>query len=294
MIKNHYIVLIILLFIISCKNEKNQTVTEQKPQEEVTENSKIQPPVFLDSLKTENEILKHLQNRKIEISSHLKNSSPENAGEIYENLKKENDSALLLLALKQMVLLEKYYQFNDYNNETQILTQKFPDDVKKIIDRYEKTGIEFWEIGEGMTELRMFPDYYLKLFTGRLTADYQQYLEIISEEDKFLFAADAGIIIPWRDVALRVEVREKFLKSFPNSKLAKKIKDELKDYRYAYLAGYDNTQTNEKGIFFPENVKEFRRFVKENPNSETSKIIVEMLAQKRNSEELWSFIKQRI
>ena len=294
MIKNHYIVLIILLFIISCKNEKNQTVTEQKPQEEVTENSMIQPPVFLDSLKTENEILKHLQNRKIEISSHLKNSSPENAGEIYENLKKENDSAVLLLALKQMVLLEKYYQFNDYNNETQILTQKFPDDVKKIIDRYEKTGIEFWEIGEGMTELRMFPDYYLKLFTGRLTADYQQYLEIISEEDKFLFAADAGIIIPWRDVALRVEVREKFLKSFPNSKLAKKIKDELKDYLYAYLAGYDNTQTNEKGIFFPENVKEFRRFVKENPNSETSKIIVEMLTQKRNSEELWSFIKQRI
>ncbi|KUJ51026.1 hypothetical protein AR685_12430 [Chryseobacterium sp. JAH] len=84
-------------------------MAKRKPQEEVTENSMIQPPVFLDSLKTENEILKHLQNRKIEISSHLKNSSPENAGEIYENLKKENDSAVLLLALKQMVLLEHRY-----------------------------------------------------------------------------------------------------------------------------------------------------------------------------------------
>lgn len=293
MIKKSYFFLVSILFFISCRKETEQSLPKRKPVDKTVIQKISLPPDYLDSLKTESEILLHIQNRTTEISELLKNSSAENADEIYENLKKENDSALVLLSKKQTSLLDRYYEFNVYDNETQISTQKFPDDVKKIIEYYEKSGIEFWEVGEGMTELRMFPDYYMKLFKGKLTKDYDRYLEIITEEDQVLFAADAGIIIPWRDVAKRIEVREEFLIVFPVSNLKKRIENELKEYRYAYLVGYDNTQTNEQGKFFPENLKEFRRFIKENPESETSKIIVEMLAYEGNNDELWNFVKKK-
>ncbi|MCW3168145.1 hypothetical protein OMO38_06370 [Chryseobacterium sp. 09-1422] len=293
MIKKPYFFLVSILFFISCRKETEQSLPKRKPVDKTLIQKISLPPVYLDSLKTESEILLHIQNRTTEISELLKNSSAENADEIYENLKKENDSALVLLSKKQTSLLDRYYEFNVYDNETQISTQKFPDDVKKTIEYYEKTGIEFWEVGEGMTELRMFPDYYMKLFKGKLTKDYDRYLEIITEEDQVLFAADAGIIIPWRDVAKRIEVREEFLSVFPVSNLKKRIENELKEYRYAYLVGYDNTQTNEQGKFFPENLKEFKRFIKENPESETSKIIVEMLAYEGNNDELWNFVKKK-
>jgi len=293
MIKKPYFFLVSILFFISCRKETEQSLPERKPVDKTVIQNISLPPDYLDSLKTESEILLHIQNRTTEISKLLKNSSAENADEIYENLKKENDSALVLLSKKQTSLLDRYYEFNVYDNETQISTQKFPDDVKKTIEYYEKTGIEFWEVGEGMTELRMFPDYYMKLFKGKLTKDYDRYLEIITEEDQVLFTADAGIIIPWRDVAKRIEVREEFLTVFPVSNLKKRVENELKEYRYAYLVGYDNTQTNEQGEFFPENLKEFRRFIKENPESETSKIIVEMLAYEGNNDELWNFVKKK-
>lgn len=293
MIRKPYLFLVSILFFISCRKETEQSLPKRKPVDKTVIQNISLPPVYLDSLKTESEILLHIQNRTTEISELLKNSSAENADEIYENLKKENDSALVLLSKKQTSLLDRYYEFNVYDNETQISTQKFPDEVKKTIEYYEKTGIEFWEVGEGMTELRMFPDYYMKLFKGKLTKDYDRYLEIITEEDQVLFAADAGIIIPWRDVAKRIEVREEFLIVFPVSNLKKRLENELKEYRYAYLVGYDNTQTNEQGEFFPENLKEFRRFIKENPESETSKIIVEMLAYEGNNDELWNFVKKK-
>ena len=293
MIKKPYMFLVSILFFISCTKETEQGLPERKPVDKTVLQKISLPPAYLDSLKTESEILLHIQNRTTEIAELMKNSSAFSADEIYENLKKENDSALVLLSKKQTSLLDRYYEFNVYDNETQMSTQKFPDDVKKTIEYYEKTGIEFWEVGEGMTELRMFPDYYMKLFKGKLTKDYDRYLEIITEEDQVLFAADAGIIIPWRDVAKRIEVREEFLSVFPVSNLKKRIENELKEYRYAYLVGYDNTQTNEQGKFFPENLKEFRRFIKENPGSETSKIIEEMLAYEGNNDELWNFVKKK-
>lgn len=293
MIKKPYFFLVSILFVILCRKETEQSLPERKPVDKTVIQTTSLPPVYLDSMKTEREILLHIQNRTADISELLKNSPEEKADEIYENLKKENDSALVLLSKKQTGLLDRYYEFNVYDAETQISTKKFPDDVKKTIENYEKTGVEFWEVGEGITELRMFPDYYMKLFKGKLTKDYDHYLEIISKEDQVLFAADAGIIIPWRDVAKRIEVREEFLTVFPVSNLKKRIENELKEYRYAYLVGYDNTQTNEQGKFFPENLKEFKRFIKENPESETSKIIEEMLAYEGNNDELWNFVKKK-
>lgn len=120
------------------------------------------------------------------------------------------------------------------------------------------------------------------------------YLEMITAEDQVLFQSDAAISISWRDVAKRVESREKFLIDFPNSKLTKEIKQELKEYQFAYLLGYDNTQTHEQGKLNPENVEEFKRFIRENPNSETSTIIKELLPKDFDRDGIFDFVTKKI
>lgn len=284
--------LALITLLYSCKKEKKIT---EKP----AENSKIthtqsnyqQPPIYLDSLQSEDKIVSHLQQRKNEIISLLENSSSEKNNLIYENYKKENDSALALLSVKQANLLDSFYEFYDYIPETDKTTIKVPEKYKKTYDLFTKAEIEFWDVGEAYTELRMFPDFYLKIFNGKLTPDYQMYVETIAVEDKVLFQSDAAVAIPWRDVAKRVEVREKFLHDFPTSKLKPIVEKELQLYRYAYLLGLDNTSTqNDDGGFTPENLKEFHRFIKENPASETTKIIKQLLAMPKERQKVFDFV----
>ena len=262
--------------------------------EVVAQNTPEDPPIYLHSSATENEIINHIKKRQQEISSLLNLAAPEKADELYKNLIKENDSALTLVQIRKEVLLEKYYGYSDYDPQTQVYTMKFPKEVEKLVKDYRAAGIEFWEIGEGYTELRMLPTYYFKLFDGKLSPDYQIYLEMITAEDQVLFQSDAAIRISWRDVAKRVESREKFLIDFPNSKLTKEIKQELKEYQFAYLLGYDNTQTHEQGKLNPENIEEFKRFIRDNPNSETSTIIRELLPKQFDRDEIFDFVTKRI
>ncbi|MEN4762451.1 hypothetical protein ABEG63_19135 [Chryseobacterium sp. C39-AII1] len=278
----------------SCKKEeKNEQKTLENTATATTKTSFPLPPVYMDSSKSEEEILNHIKQRKEEIINILENSSSQKNNLIYENYKKENDSALALLTLKETHLLEEFFTFYDYNPDTDKHIIKVPEKYKKLVDRFNQVGIEFWDIGEADTELRMFPDFYFKIFNGKLTADYQKYLETITEEDKVLFQSDAAISIPWRDVAKRVEVREKFLHDYPTSKLKKVIERELQLYRYAYILGLDNTSTqNDEGGFTTENLQEFHRFIKENPNSETTEIINQLLTMPKDREKVFDFVNK--
>ncbi|WP_326983360.1 hypothetical protein VUJ46_02085 [Chryseobacterium sp. MYb264] len=278
----------------SCKKEEK---VAGKPEEEIkvnnTQTSFPLPPVFLDASKSEDEILDHIQHRKSEIISILNGSSPQKNDLIYEHYKKENDSALALLTLKRTNLLDDFFQFNQYNPDTETTTLKVPEKYKKLVNRYTQTGIEFWDVGEAYTELRMFPDFYYAIFNGKLTADYQNYLNMITEEDKVLFQSDAAISIPWKDVAKRVEVREKFLQEFPASQLKTKVHEELQRYRYAYLLGSDNSSTqNDEGGFTPENLQEYHRFIKENPKSETTEIIKQLISMPEDREKVYYFVNE--
>jgi len=294
MTKKTLYLLLLFTLVYSCKKEEQKIKTLDQNTNITIQNLPKNPPIYLDSLATENEIIVHIQKRPQEISSILKSTSPEEANILYENLKKENNSALALLQIKKQQLLERYYEYSDYDPLTQVYSMKFPKEVETLVKDYHDAGIEFWEIGEGYTDLRMLPSYYFNLFNGKLSPDYQMYLDFITAEDEVLFQSDAAISIPWRDVAKRVEVREKFLKDFPRSKLIAEIKQELKEYQYAYLLGYDNTQTNEQGKFNPENVEEFNRFIRENLKSETSVIIKEMLPKIFDRDQLHDFVTKKI
>ena len=94
MIMKPYIFLVSILIVISCRKETEQSLSERKPVEKTVIPTTYKPPVYLDSIKTESEIIKYIQDRTIEISDLLKNSPAVNADEIYENLKKENEKIM--------------------------------------------------------------------------------------------------------------------------------------------------------------------------------------------------------
>lgn len=291
--------LVFIVTILSCNQKNQKNIDSNIHTAAVTSNGLKLNPMNLDTLQTEDQIITGFAKRKSDVIALLSKSSVEEGNMIFESFRKRNDSALILLETKQQELLNDYVKYSDYDPVTEIYSKKFPPEIEETVEKFGKAGIEFWEIGEGYTELRMIPDYNFQIFNGRLTPDYQSYLEIITQEDKVLFQADAGIIIPWRDVAQRVEVREQFLNNFPDSKLTKKVFEELKEYQHAYLLGYDNTPTHEKGELYPENIAEYKRFVKANPKSKTTRIIKELLiqnlsAKKPDGDKIYEFVMKRI
>lgn len=292
-----YFSLLMLVFVLfSCKNkesgsEKTATTTE-KPAAVAISTAKA-PPVYIDSSASEKQILAHLTQRKKDIQELLQTATPEEADKFYENYKKEDDSAVFVLMQRDNKFLEQYMGFyvtDDKTSETKFVV---PKDKKPLITNIENHGLIIEEDGEGGAYFTRKPDYFYQIFNGKVSPDYQKYLEITKEEDKDRYGADAGIIVPWKNIGDRILARENFLKDFPNSKLSKEIKGQLKIYRWDYFAGEENTpvfynpydEGNETKID-ADIYKEYQRFIKANPTSETTKILKELL--KEPTEAIWT------
>lgn len=284
-------VLISLLVLFSCNDKKTSTEKSSVVAESSPETPKAayqQPPVYLDSAATEMQILEHLGKRKTEMDALLKDATSEKANELYLNYIKENDSAVYILSNRKTKLLDKYVDFMQYDEKTGTNPLVIPKEHQQEIKNIESKGVEFWYVGEGYTELRMNPDFYYKMFNGKLTPDYQRWLDFTTKEEKDLYAADAGIIVPWKEIGDRILTREKFLKDFPKSKLLKDIKGQLKIYRWDYFAGQDNTPVfpgyeETENVMDEDVAKEYQRFMKANPNSETTNILKELLKEPKQA-----------
>lgn len=105
MTKKTLYLLLFSVIIYSCKKEREKVKTVDQTVEVVAQNAPEDPPIYLHSSATENEIITHIKKRQQDISSLLKSAAPEKADELYKNLIKENDSALTLLQIKKETLL---------------------------------------------------------------------------------------------------------------------------------------------------------------------------------------------
>lgn len=296
--KNIFYLLIVSLLVLSCNNKKenNDSLNHQSERLTNTETASVSkispPPVYIDSASSTQKVLEHLSKRKVDIEELLKTATPEQANELYLNFYKENDSAIDILSRRKSKLLDQYVNFMTYDEKTGNNPLVIPKEHQQEIKDIEQRGVEFWYVGEGYTELRMHPDFYYKMFNGKLTPDFQRWLDFSTKENKELYAADAGILVEWKEIGNRIQVREQFLKDFPNSRLAKEqIKTELNNYRWDYFRGQDNTP-----VFYgnpeynPDDmdknaIAEFQRFIKANPNSETTKMLQTLLKNPKN--EVW-------
>ncbi|KGO87845.1 hypothetical protein Q765_05000 [Flavobacterium rivuli WB 3.3-2 = DSM 21788] len=271
---------IALLFLYSCKKD-NETI-EAAP--ESTEAPATVTAVSKPAVTTPTLIAEFLAKKK-EVQRKLSSLSAEEANDLYDSYKKENDSIMRQLEHNEQNILEHYYE---YYSDDRGNPKAAPDSIAKKEALLKSAGIEFWEIGEGMVEIRTVANFYLSQFKGHVTEDYEDFIALLAKDDENLYSADAGIAISFNAVGKRMLSWEKFISKHPYSKLTPQAIDFYRMYQYGFLLGEDNTPTIEvtDNSIYPENLKEFAAFIAANPSSPTTALIKIVTETKGTKDEI--------
>jgi hypothetical protein len=265
-----------VLCLFSCKKEPQATDAPVLENQAVQDTTAIEVPAF-DSASLE-KLTAQFKTATEKIKEQGKNANPEQANALYDKLVADNNELINKMILSESGLLDEYYtHFSGTDNK--------PDDEVTTKSRIlEKAGLEIWDIGEGIAEIRTVPDYYKNIFSARVTKDYQAYIDILAEDDKTLYQADAAINISWQDLGKRVINWENFTLNYPESKLIKEAAGWYKLYRYAFFNGYDNTPTGEHDSdkLYPEVKEAFEKFVVKYPSSPSTPYVKQLLESRNN------------
>ena len=230
------------------------------------------------------DMLNEFENNKKNIIEKLKNSSKEEAIELF-NAYYKNTSEYL-------------YENGDTMLTKSVREKSFSEsEMKQINENFlNKYGLELYHAGEGTFAVRTYSNFYYDIFKNYLSDDYKEYLKIVVKEIEEPFASDGGVIIPADELGDRIIVWENFMKKYPNldKKLKNLINKELLEYRNAYILGLDNTPTmSDNGKILNENNIEFNRFIKKYPNSPTTEII-KYLQKNYQNKDIQSLIYKKI
>lgn len=219
-----------LPIIFSCKNDKktstpikNEEITVAKIDTVNHENENLE----LKNNMASEQLLELFLKKKNAVSENLKNILKNEANELYESYRNENGQIILRLIDANADILNNFY---NEDSATQNL-------VKMKAKELSAYGLEFVELGEGLVEINTNNEFYYKIFKNYVTDDYRDYLEITKNEDKSIYAADAGLVISFRELGDRIVVWEKFMQKYSNSKLMKSVKENYKNYQKDYLFG---------------------------------------------------------
>lgn len=292
MIQKSLAAFILLVSVFSCKKEASKT-SIQKVENDAVSKAEIKEEllkpvdtVCLTSHTTEDYIkaVNWYENKTVKEAAL---NSQEHNNKLYEDYIKIREKYILCLSENLMKVLIEYVDY--YDPETN--SYKFPESVKKLSTELKKGDLEFREVGEGYTEIWSVPGHYFSIFKNKVTPDYNSYIEQLAKESEGLYAADAGIIISWKELGDRTIFWENFIKKYPQSPLLPRVKEIYDNYITDYLFGMDNTPTYEHsdGKLYDENKEEFNRMIRKYPNSylaEKAKALMNMLDAKVPDEEI--------
>ncbi|WP_295128920.1 hypothetical protein [uncultured Chitinophaga sp.] len=222
----------------------------------------------------------------------LPSLTPQQAVLAYTTFKTFMDSVVLHLSVNEAWWTDHY--LNTYSEEAN--DYRPGGDTLKRVKLLATAGIEPQYIGEGYTELTTEPYLYHKLFGPYLPADYKSYVEINAHEDTTLFSADAGIIIPWPEVGMRVHQWEVFVNTYPSSPLFRDAKAKYDNYLVEFLLGEDNTRTIEDGEMVPEIKAAFEAYAAQYPDTRSGAIVADFLkksASEKDHDKLVEWVIKR-
>lgn len=280
MIKKILVIFILCISLFSCKKEVSKT-SEIKPENDSIAKVETKEDLYkpIDTAcssqnKTEDYIAA-LQWYQTKTEKEIAENSPEQNDKLYENYIKIRNKYIGCLSNTLGDVLEKYVNYYDSESES----YKFPENIKKLTAEFKKGGLEFREVGEGYTEIWSKPDHYFSVFKNKVTPDYEAYISQTTKENEGNYAADAGLIITWKELGDRLIFWENFINKYPKSPLISRVKEDYNNYLYDYLFGMDNTPTyeNSDGKLYDENRAEFNRMIKKYPNSYIAKKAQELL-----------------
>lgn len=287
-----FTLLTVLLF--SCKQQLEKT-TDAKDRNNTLQGVIDTSVATIDNdtlrkIATELSILKH---KKARMLRELQSLSKEEGNQLYASYR--NGDTLQINNINELLfnVLDNYYSFYNEKQKNFVFPKAIINQVKLI----NTSDLEIWDVGEGMAEIRYKPDYYYKLFKGRVTPDYEYYLKKEAEEESVLYIDDASLAISFKELSDRILTWERFLKEYPNSALTAVATKRYQDYVMMYIGGLDNSETinwSDRTIY-NENLKEFKRFMTKNPNSNTTRILSFFLAnfEKLESREMFDALLKK-
>jgi len=173
------------------------------------------------------------------------------------------------------LILDKYI---DYHTGPD--TYNLPDNIKKMAAEFSKVGLEFREMGEGLTEIHSLPGYYESVFKNKVTPDYAAYISQIAKDNKENYAVNGGLLITWEELGGRLIEWENFINKYSESPLIKKAKDNYHNYLLDYLLGMDSDRIydSEEGKIYDDKREAYNALIKKYPNSNTAKKTKELIA----------------
>jgi hypothetical protein len=263
--------LILLLHFVSCK--KNET--EIKPVANDTIQKPIEDTTVIEPKSESDKLLLDLNNNEVEFREMIKNKKPEDVNNLFDSFREKHESILAKLNVLEEKLLDDYNGFYDEKANEYVI----PENLKSKFKGFGNAHLKVEGIGEGYNEIQLDPNYYSQITQNSVTSDYATFLKLEAKDNKVLYQADAGLGITFEEVSNRVLYWENFLTKYPKSKLFNNARELFGTYLMDYLFGMDNTPTidTEKKELYPENIKEFNRYITKNPTLISAKIVKLML-----------------
>lgn len=273
--------LLLLSLAIATGCKKEETTTETVAQDTIAPTETTSAAAGKDSTLI---FVAQIVKNKQQALAQLKGASAEKANEIYDKLFASDMEALGAINNFEGSFLETAHATDDASVAKRL---------KALENKIKPADLEIWDIGEGMVVVRTVADYYKNIFSGKVTADYDEAISIVANDEKELWEADAAVSIPWKDLGERVITWENFIKKYPESKFRKEAEGAYKMYRYAFLLGLDNTQVIEitNNQMDAEARKAFTEFVKNYPDSETTTYVKMLLEDVNNKDKVAEVVR---
>jgi len=189
----------------------------------------------------------------------------------------DRDSIILLFNIKFYSVTNRLTDSLDTKYKT--LIEQLDKDSNTVELNSFKKNLKACGIGifttEGLYYLDVIPDFFYNNFKNRVSDGVVEFLNIRKDELKQGFSEDAGLLISFEDLYLRVKRWENFINKYPNNV----YNDEANSYYTTYLetlmTGMDNSRVFDfdNNTLIPEVKILYEKISGEGTESPTSKII---------------------
>ena len=241
---------------------------------------------FSDETYTKLEIFSKNKEKVIE---KLKSLNKEEADRLYDKYLKENEKFCVDL----MVTENFFYDSTDYTASE--IKEKFQK-VKKFFNKYGLTLLDT----QGGFFLHIPSSFYYPIFKDYVSDEYRDYLELTFKDDEtevtymptgmVLFEYNSIKPLTIQEIGDKILAFRNFLDKHPNTKF-KEIFAVYVFYILDYTEFSLSYKENEEGIEIPEdyykisdeNMKEYKKFIENNPNELASKCLKYLLENYKNT-----------
>lgn len=279
MIKKIIAVCILSVAVASCKKEAavpdGKAANDSIVKNETKENQYKPIDTACSTNNTTEDYITALQWYRTKIDKEIAGNTPEQNNKVYEDYLKIREKYTDCFNDSQTEILDKYI---DYHTGPD--TYNLPDNIKKMAAELNKIGLEFREMGEGLTEIHSLPGYYESVFKNKVTPDYDAYISQMAKDNKENYAVNGGLLITTEELGERLIVWENFINKYPKSSLIKSAKDIYHNYLLDYLLGMDSDRIydSEEGKIYDDKREAYNKLIKKYPNSTTAKKTKELIA----------------